>query len=111
MIWTVAIVDETCGRCSTPIPPDQPMATLTALRKIRCVACAAALGFPLNAAEIDLERFRIEKDRLDVAAISSIGRTPVRRHELRRPMRSSAEMSEELRHVFDPKVAASGDHD
>ena len=110
MQWTVAIVDETCGACGALLPPDQPIALYTTLRKIRCVSCAEKLGHPLNPHEIDLERFRVEKDRLDSTITRAMGApAPFIRHQLRRPMKSSAEMAEELRHVFDPKAAASGD--
>jgi hypothetical protein len=90
VISTIATVDVTCGRCSTRIQRDEPIARFANGRLVRCAPCAEAMGFPFNGTEVDLERDRLERERR---------REP-------RPMAAIGELGREL---FDHKVAGGRD--
>ncbi len=117
MIWTVCAPGVTviCGRCLAEIPGGDPIALVTTRQLERCLLCAAALGFEPNPQEIDLERFRLEQERLarpvsDAAPSqgSAAPPTPSRPSRRMQPQRGFIRAAD-LAHVFDPKAAAAGD--
>jgi len=61
MHWTVAYARRSCGHCGAAIAADVPFATFTVRRLVRCASCA---GVPVDEAEVDLERFRLEREAL-----------------------------------------------
>jgi hypothetical protein len=106
VIWTVVPLGSLaiCGACDAVIAPDQPIALLTTKRLTRCENCAARLGFTADAQELDLERFRLEQERI---ARPSPAPSPVVRVPAPRPMVRAGDLA----YLFDPKAAASGRDD
>jgi hypothetical protein len=115
MRWTLHLTAEVpCGSCGILIPPGTPIALLMAGRvrpgdplKLcglpRCEVCVGQLADPV---EIDLERFRLEREAADAAAPPAVLPAPRYRHvPHRRPMTAAAAMADS----FDPKLAAAHD--
>lgn len=103
--WTVRAINAECGRCQAPIPAGEPIAFLPRTKRWRCASC---LQQPVDWNEIELERWRLEKE----AAVAqwpadSVAAPAVRLPPVRRPTR----LSEVAAAVFDPKSAAAGDGD
>ena len=104
MTWTVAALTTTCGCCGAAIPQGEPMALLTAQRKTRCVSCAGQMGFAVDWAEIDQERFRREQDALHAA--KPITRAPIpTATKMRRPV----PLAQIAGTFFDFQMAAAND--
>lgn len=61
MTWTVSPIAVTCGSCGRVIAAGEPLQHVTAKRLVRCIE--HALG-PVNHTEIDLERFRLEREAI-----------------------------------------------
>jgi hypothetical protein len=105
MKWTVATADVMCGSCGRAIPPNQPIALLTARQLVRCPACA---GAPVDAVEVDHERFRLEQDRLRAGAPSAV--IPREAYHPR-PMAPLSAAAAHVFDTFDRKAAAAGRDD
>lgn len=105
MRWTVSERDVECGSCSDPIPPNQPIALLTAKNLVRCRRCA---GAPVNKEEVDNERFRIERDHVEgeAARLRRFEPLPLPRH--RRTMQPLSAAASGVFDFHDPKMAAAG---
>jgi hypothetical protein len=99
MRWTVDRVSRSCGHCGAVIAPDVPFALFTTRRLVRCQACA---GVPVDAAEVDLERHRLETRQQATAEAAESQEVVTRRHARVRP-------SDEFAGLFDPKSRAAGD--
>jgi len=104
--WTVSAVDETCGHCGAVMPPDQPIALVTAVQLMRCADCARRMGLAVDEADVDAARHRREVERLAGAARPVSSGRPVVRHD---PRRRGVKAAAELRDLFDPKIAAAND--
>jgi len=109
MTWTVLVMETVCGRCLQPVPAGAPVALMTTHQLQRCASCAELAGFPLNAAEIDLEQFRLEQERLrretpapPPVASKRVYVTPPR------PVVAFSKLGD-VATRFDPRAAAAGD--
>jgi hypothetical protein len=91
------------------IPADAPVLLLTAARKVRCEACAAALGYGLDAGEVAQERWRVAEERRRARAVDAPGRL----HASTRwpPIRQPLPLSAIAGALFDAKAAAAGERD
>ncbi len=120
MRWTVhPTAPVRCGACPTLIAPGEPIALLLAGRVRqgapfgldglpRCVACA---GAPVDAAQLDAERLRLEAAAIPSGAPTPADPRPDYRHmpapARRRQMTAAAALAD----AFDYKAAAGGDYD
>jgi len=109
MISTVSL-GHRCGYCGDYIEPGWPIAVLAKGTQIRCATCADNLGFPINFAEVDLERARLE-----IEARRSQQKTEAYRRETRRdaPAAEPSRMRpiEQIEMGFDYAKAAANDRD
>ncbi|MEO8483094.1 MAG: hypothetical protein ABI634_12845 [Acidobacteriota bacterium] len=102
MIWTVSTLAVTCGNCCEVIPADAPIALVSTAKKVRCAPCAAAMGFPVDQAEVDLERFRLEAESVPTRIVRPAQQARVP------PVRQPVPLSAVAGSFFDSKAAASG---
>ena len=115
MTWTVLAHDAACGRCGALIPADAPVALFTTVRLIRCVDCA---GVPVDEDTVDLERWRLARERtaVRVAREETAARHPTYRQRVparRTPLASARVVTRALARagVRDGRAAAAGDPD
>jgi hypothetical protein len=117
-LWTVLPLEVRCGFCTAPIAPDtpvwvrRPQGQTPTGKQYRCVACAEACGQAVNAREVDLERFRLERDAALAreAEDRRVDETPAppRRVKPSVPLRSFEQLSAFAGSIFDGKAARCG---
>lgn len=101
--WTVLTLNTECGRCRVAIAAGEPIAYLPKTRKWRCASC---LQQPVDWNQIELERWRLEKEAALAQGPAGSSAAPVVRLP---PIRRPSRLSELAAAVFDPKSAAAGD--
>lgn len=117
MRWTVVPTGVTvrCGGCGVNIVSGEGLALLTTRELERCRCCAGEMGYVVDEAELDLERWRLARERGEDAPshptadaqLAALVRTP------RRPrvpvFRSRPLKPYQPTNEFDPRAAAANE--
>jgi hypothetical protein len=110
MIWTITVVEATCGRCGDRIFVDQPVALITAKRLPRCRSCAVEMFGQVDEREIEAAREQRDANRARDAEPPSATLSNTRPTYRPRPKAPTefAKLGELGGSLFDPKAAAAG---